>query len=276
MPSSASTSPASSLPSLRNHVTRTQVPDGCPSRKGADHYRWTMRRFVVNSFGIGMVLVLTGACATSPESAIDAPAGQDGADGVTGGEIIVSGDLAADEGGPQPNPTTASSDPTLPSSSTTVRPTVTTSNMPSTRPPSPTTTRPPADDSNGSAGSPTATSEARVIGDGPVMTDPMRNGNSGESPGADNGLRPVFFALEATTTVKCADTDPGSVRLRWEVIGAETVDISIGFVGDIRQADQPPAGTIDLPLDCQTGSQYFVVAENPDGETVRSVTVGAR
>ena len=54
-----------------------------------------MRRFAVNTLGLGMVLVLVGACTSGPESTIDVPPGQTDSDDVTGGEIIVSGDLDA-------------------------------------------------------------------------------------------------------------------------------------------------------------------------------------
>ncbi len=230
-----------------------------------------MRRFAVKTLSLGMVLVLAGACTSGPESTIDAPGGQNESDGVTGGEIIVSGDLtagtAAGDDDTSSGPVTESAPTTARSTSTTVRPTTQTTPQ-TTRAPASTVAR-----GNGSGGSTTTTTEAEVIGDGPVLTNSVGIDNSGESPGVGTGLRPVFFALEATTTVRCADADPGTVRIRWEVIGTESVDVSVGFVGNVRRPDEPPSGTADLPLDCATGSQYFVIAENPDGETIRSVSV---
>ena len=227
-----------------------------------------MRRLVVNALGLGMILVLAGACTGGSESAIETTTGQGG--GVTGGEIIVSGDLTAGSSADSStDAATATVDATVTTTAaaTTIRPATT---RPASTPP---TTRPPRSDSGGSS---TATTDAAVIGDGPVLNNPVGDDDFGESPGIGNGLVPVFFVLEATTKVGCGTANPGSVTLRWEVIGAESVDISIGFVGDIRHPDEMPAGTIDLPLDCATGSQYFVIAENPDGETIRSVTVSAR
>lgn len=209
-----------------------------------------------------MILVLAGACTSGAESTIDAPPGLNGSDDVSGGEIIVSGDLTAGTTAPDPGdadtaaPTTTVAPPATAAPSTSAAPT----QSPAATTPSETTT---------------VTTEAEPVGDGPVLTSPVGNDDSGESPGIGNGLRPVFFALVATTVVECADADPGTVSLRWEVIGAESVDVSVGAIGDIRSPDEPPAGTIELPLDCATGSQYFVIAENPDGETIRSVTVGA-
>lgn len=226
-----------------------------------------MRRFAVNTLGLGMVLVLVGACTSGPESTIDVPPGQTDSDDVTGGEIIVSGDLDAGTAAADPGagetagaPATTSAPPATTTSSAAPSTSAAPTPLPAVTTPSETTT---------------ATTEAEIVGDGPVLTSPIGNDNSGESPGIGNGLRPVFFALEATTVVECADADPGTVSLRWEVIGAESVDVSVGAIGDIRSPDEPPAGTINLPLDCTAGSQYFVIAENPDGETIRSVTVGA-
>jgi hypothetical protein len=210
-----------------------------------------MRRFVLNTLGLGMILVLAGACTSGPESTIDAPPGLNGSDDVSGGEIIVSGDLAADTAAPDPG----DADTIAPA--TTVAPQATAEPSTSAAP-----TRSPAETTPSESA--TVTTEAEPVGDGPVLTSPVGNDDSGESPGIGNGLRPAFFALEATT-----------VNLRWEVIGAESVDVSVGAIGDIRSPDEPPAGTIELPLDCTAGSQYFVIAENPDGETIRSVTVGA-
>jgi hypothetical protein len=221
-----------------------------------------MRRFVLNTLGLGMILVLAGACTSGSESTIDAPPGLNGSDDVSGGEIIVSGDLAAGTAAPDPG----DADTIAPA--TTVAPQATVEPSTSAAP-----TRSPAETTPSESA--TVTTEAEPVGDGPVLTSPVGNDDSGESPGIGNGLRPAFFALEATTVVECADANPGTVNLRWEVIGAESVDVSVGAIGDIRSPDEPPAGTIELPLDCTAGSQYFVIAENPDGETIRSVTVGA-
>ena len=238
----------------------------------------SMRRIAVNSLGLGMILVLAGACTSGPESTIEAPLEQNESGGVTGGEIIVSGDLSAGAAADDADGSSSPPSTIEPTAGTVAEspPTTTRSTSTTTRPTSQ-TTRPTASTVSGSnsGGSSTVTTEAEVVGDGPVLTNPVGIDNSGESPGIGTGLRPVFFALEATTTVTCADATPGTVRLRWEVIGAESVDVSVRVIGNIRSADEPPSGTIDLPLDCTAGSQYFVIAENPDGETIRSVSVGA-
>ena len=62
---------------------------------------------------------------------------------------------------------------------------------------------------------------------------------------------------------------------RWEVIGSEAVDIAIGSATKIFRLAQPPAGSLDVPLDCADGSTYFVVARNADGATTRSVNMAA-
>jgi hypothetical protein len=107
-----------------------------------------------------------------------------------------------------------------------------------------------------------------------VLTSPDDNGAS-ETPGIGGELAPAFFALEATTSVACAVANPGTVELRWEVIGSEAVDIAIGSATKIFRLAQPPAGTLDVPLDCADGSTYFVVARNADGSTTRSVNLAA-
>ncbi len=235
-----------------------------------------MRRLFVRTLSLGIVLALASACAGDPEATI----GTTSVDDVTGGEIIVSGDLTAgspsDGGGDESTDAAASTGEESTDGTTAPPTTVTTTTTRATTPP---TTRAPSTTSsanNSSGGASTATTEAPVIGDGPVLTVPVGIDDSGESPGVGTGLKPVFFALEATTKVACNIASPGTVSLRWEVIGVETVDIAVKTTGNIRSADQPPAGTIDLSLDCTNGSQYFVVAENPDGKTTRSVSVSAR
>ncbi len=110
-----------------------------------------------------------------------------------------------------------------------------------------------------------------MVGDGPVLTTPGEGDGAAEAPGV--GIVPIFFAIEATTTTACGGGGAGTVSLRWEVAGAETVDVAIGAADKIFRLGQPPAGTLDVPLDCAQGSRYFVVATNPEGTTTRSVTV---
>jgi uncharacterized protein YceK len=114
------------------------------------------------------------------------------------------------------------------------------------------------------------------VGDGPVLTAPAQpagGDTASETPSASSNLTPVFFGFNATTATGCADADPGTVTLQWEVIGTESVSIAFGNESEILSSGQPAAGSLDVPLDCAEGSTYFVVAENPGGRTVRSTSV---
>jgi hypothetical protein len=205
-----------------------------------------MRRPSSRTLGIALSLATLAACTSSPADTIELP-------NSSGGEIIVSGDLNDDV----PAETTGSTvQPPAPASSSSVAPTTSTASAATT-----TTPRP-------------ATTEAEVVGDGPVLTSPGDDSTS-ESPGIGGGLVPAFFALEATPTIDCSAADPGTAQLRWEVIGSETVDIAIGSATQIFRLAQPPAGTLDVPLDCADGSTYFVVASNAEGSTTRSVNLAA-
>lgn len=207
--------------------------------------------------GIALSLGALAACTSSPADTIEPP--DSGAGQVTGGEIIVGGDLNGDV---SVETTGSTVEPPAPVSSSSVAATTTVaaSTAPATtaKPRATSTTRP-------------TTTEAEVVGDGPVLTSP----GSAESPGVGGGLAPAFFALEATPTVDCAAANPGTAQLRWEVIGTEAVDIAIGSATQIFRLAQPPAGTLDVPLDCADGSTYFVVASNGEGSTTRSVNLAA-
>jgi hypothetical protein len=196
----------------------------------------SMRRPSTRTLGIALGLAGLAACTSSAAETIELP-------NSSGDEIIVSGNLNDDV----PAETAgATIEPPAPASSSSV---------------APTTTRP-------------TTSEAELVGDGPVLTSPGDDSTS-ESPGIGGGLVPAFFALEATPTIDCSAADPGTAQLRWEVIGSETVDIAIGSATQIFRLAQPPAGTLDVPLDCADGSTYFVVASNAEGMTTRSVNLAA-
>jgi len=228
-----------------------------------------MRHPVIHRVLLGVTVVLLAACTSDPRDATETPSGD-----VSGGAIDEAGDLSADTIAATP-PTEApvqtfSTSPPLEVATTATADSVaaTTSTITSDT----TTTVGPTTTAAVDVTTTSATADSEVVGDGPVLTVGIDD-DSGESPGVQTGITPVFFALEATTEVDCTTADPGTVRLRWEVIGAETVDVSVAFVGNIFSPDESPAGTIDLPLDCSTGSEYFVIAENPDGETIRSVSV---
>jgi hypothetical protein len=218
-----------------------------------------MRRSLPRALGIALSIGALAACTSSPADTIEPPTGSDA---VTGGDIIVGGDLnddvsrTADSTIAPPTPASSSTSEPI---ATTRATSVATTPPPVTRPP--TTVRP-------------STTEAEVVGDGPVLTAPGNDGTS-ETPPAGGGLMPVFFAIEATPTIGCASSNPGTARLRWEVIGSEAVDIAIGSATSVFRLAQPPAGTLDVPLDCTTGSKYFVIASNDDGSTTRSVSLAA-
>jgi hypothetical protein len=214
-----------------------------------------MRVPVSRTLGVALSLAALAACTSSPADTIEVPSSS-GAE-VTGGKIILSGDLNDDV----PAETTASTvEPPAPASSSSVAPETRTASVETTPRPA-TTARP-------------TTTDAEVVGDGPVLTFPDADDTS-ETPGIGGELAPAFFALEATTSVACAVANPGTVELRWEVIGSEAVDIAIGSATKIFRLAQPPAGTLDVPLDCADGSTYFVVARNADGSTTRSVNMAA-
>ncbi len=211
-----------------------------------------MRRPVSRTLGIALSLGVLAACTSSPADTIEPP-------NSSGGEIIISGDLNDDV----PAATTGSTvEPPAPASSSTVaaETTAATSGSANTTPRPATTARP-------------TTTEAEVVGDGPVLTSP--GDSTSESPGIGGGLVPAFFALEATPTIDCSTANPATVQLRWEVIGSEAVDIAIGSTTGIFRLAQPPAGTLDVPLDCADGSTYFVVASNAEGSTTRSISLAA-
>lgn len=221
-----------------------------------------MRGPVSRTLGIALSLSALAACTSSPADTIEAQNSSGGSRGeITGGEIIISADL--NDGVPA-DTTGSTVAPPAPASSTTVAPSTSAAAAAST--PTATTARVPE------TTRPTTT-EAEVVGDGPVLTSPGEN--TSESPGLDGGLVPVFFALEATTTVDCATANPGAAELRWEVIGSEAVDIAIGSATKIFRLGLPPAGTLDVPLDCADGSTYFVVASNAEGATTQSAYLAA-
>jgi hypothetical protein len=100
-----------------------------------------------------------------------------------------------------------------------------------------------------------------------VLTSPP------QTAGDNGALVPVFFGFSATTTTGCSNADPGTVELKWEVIGTESVSIAIGTDTQVFRTGEPPAGSLDVPLACAASSTYFVIATNPGGRTVRSATV---
>lgn len=108
--------------------------------------------------------------------------------------------------------------------------------------------------------------EAEIIGDGPVLS-----GAPPDDPD-QTGLVPVFFVFDAAITQPCGG-DFGTVTLRWEVIGTESVYVAVNDVDVPFLTDQPPAGLAEVPLDCERGNTYFVVAENPDGRSFQSVAI---
>lgn len=116
---------------------------------------------------------------------------------------------------------------------------------------------------------PTTAPEPDPIGDGPVLSGQP----DGEAGAPSSGLAPAFFVFEAAREVECTPTASGTAILRWEVIGAETVDIAIGSADEIFRLAEPPAGALEVPLGCTDGSTYFVTASNADGSTTRSVHV---
>jgi hypothetical protein len=126
-----------------------------------------------------------------------------------------------------------------------------------------------------------ANDNGEPVGDGPVLTtppqptegDPTQSETPIEPTSSNGALAPVFFSFGATTTTRCDEADPGTITLQWEVAGTESVSVAIGTDSQIFRASQPPAGSLDIPLDCAAGGTYFVIAENPGGRTVRSATV---
>ncbi len=222
-------------------------------------------RFVLPALIVGSFTL--AACTGATDESIE-PAGT-GGDDVTGGEIIVSGDLsggtATTDADPAPTPaqSTTSPDPDAsPGPSDTAAPGSTAA---------PTSSADGNGDGNAAQDEVVDEVEDEVVGDGPVLTTPGEGDGAAQAPGV--GIVPIFFAIEATTTTACGGGGAGTVSLRWEVAGAETVDVAIGAADKIFRLGQPPAGTLDVPLDCAQGSRYFVVATNPEGTTMRSVTV---
>lgn len=216
-----------------------------------------MRVPLVRCLGVALSLCALAACTSGSEDTIERPASSDGV--VTGGQIIVSGDLSAGA----PNSSDATVAPPGPATSSPAAPTTpaTRSSTTASTVPRPATTT-------------TTTTEAEVVGDGPVLTAPGRD-STAATPGVGGGLVPAFFAIEATATVACTTANPGTAQLRWEVIGTEAVDVALGSATNIFRNAQPPAGTLDVPLDCAIGSTYFVVATNAEGSTTRSVKLAA-
>jgi hypothetical protein len=206
---------------------------------------------------ISAVSLIAAGCAGEPAATIDAPSS------VT--EVVQIEASADSESVPTPQPEVPGS--TTPSSSgTTVQTPASTSAPSGANAPSV-----PA------AAAPTAANDdGEPLGDGPVLTSPPQTtegDTTTESPSTNGALAPVFFGFGAAATTGCADADPGTVTLQWEVAGTESVSVAIGTDSQIFRTGQPPAGSLDAPLDCSRGNTYFVIAENPGGRTVRSTTV---
>lgn len=198
-------------------------------------------------FLLSAVSLIAAGCASAPEATVEARSTV-----ANVGEIADSEDS---ESVLTPQPDAPGS--TAPSSSTTTVQAVPTAASTS----APSTTQAP------SVAQPAADNGSEPVGDGPVLTSPA------QTAGGNDSLAPVFFDFNASAAIGCANADQGTVTLQWEVIGAESVSVAIGTDSQILGTGQPPAGSLDVPLDCAAGSTYFVIAENPGGRTVRSTTV---
>lgn len=203
-------------------------------------------------FLISAVSLIAAGCTSEPEATIEALSSV--------AEIAETQTFDDTEPVTTPQPGAAeplppsSSDPTVQAPANTSAPsTANTPSIPATAP----ATAPPT----------TANNDEEPVGDTPVLTSPP------QSAGDEGGLAPLFFGFDAVTSIACSDVDPGTVTLRWEAVGAESISVAIGTDTQIFQAEQSPAGSLDVPLDCAGGSTYFVIAENPAGRTVRSTTV---
>ncbi len=196
-----------------------------------------MRREVrLPLFGIVMGVVSAAGCGSSPEATIVPPTA------------------------PPPSSTIAAGLPIAPAASSTA-PAMTAE---------PTTTiTPAADDAVATtAPPPPRTAPATTT----VSTRPATTTTAATSdPTAGGALLPAFFAFEVSEPGPCAESAP-TVTLRWEVIGTESVDIAIGTVDAVHRADLSPAGSLTVPHPCPGPVSYFVVAENPDGRSVREAT----
>lgn len=112
----------------------------------------------------------------------------------------------------------------------------------------------------------TPTTDDEVVGDGPVLADALPDDPD------QAVLAPAFFVFDAAITQPCGG-DFGTVTVRWEVIGTEAVYVAVNDVDEPFLRDQPPAGLAEVPLDCERGNIYFVVAENPEGRSFRSIAI---
>ena len=204
-----------------------------------------MRRIVLL---ISAVSLAAASCTSAPESTVEARS--------TVATIANVGEIANSENNetaPEPQPASAAPSTAVASPASTSAPLAT---VAPTAPPTvaPNPTQP-------------ATTSVEPVGDGPVLTSPP------QTAGDNGALVPVFFGFSATATTGCANADPGTVELKWEVIGTESVSIAIGTDTQVFRTGEPPAGSLDVPLDCAASSTYFVIATNPGGRTVRSATV---
>ena len=212
-----------------------------------------MRRIVLL---ISAVSLAAASCTSAPESTVEARS--------TVTTIANVGEIANSENNetaPEPQPASAAPSTAVASPASTSAPLAT---VAPTAPPTVAPTAPPT-----VAPNPTqpATTSVEPVGDGPVLTSPP------QTAGDNGALVPVFFGFSATATTGCANADPGTVELKWEVIGTESVSIAIGTDTQVFRTGEPPAGSLDVPLDCAASSTYFVIATNPGGRTVRSATV---
>jgi len=208
-----------------------------------------MRRIVLL---ISAVSLAAASCTSAPESTVEARS--------TVATIANVGEIANSENNetaPEPQPASAAPSTAVASPASTSAPLATVA--PTVAPTAPPTVAP----------NPTqpATTSVEPVGDGPVLTSPP------QTAGDNGALVPVFFGFSATATTGCANADPGTVELKWEVIGTESVSIAIGTDTQVFRTGEPPAGSLDVPLDCAASSTYFVIATNPGGRTVRSATV---
>lgn len=107
----------------------------------------------------------------------------------------------------------------------------------------------------------------------PASTQPPE-----EAPEAPTPLTPAFLFFEVSDIAACPAPDvslpsaPREVTVTWEVIGTESVYVAIDNVDGPYEAGLAPAGSITLPNSCPNGNTYYVVAENPEGRTVREAT----
>jgi hypothetical protein len=202
---------------------------------------------------ISAVSLIAVGCAGEPAATINAPS--------TVTEVVQIEASTDSESVPTPQPEVPGSTTPI-SSGTTVQ--------------TPASTSAPSGTNASSVPPAAANDDGEPVGDGPVLTSPPQTteGDTTTEPASTNGaLAPVFFGFGAAATTGCADADPGTVTLQWEVAGTESVSVAIGTDSQIFRTGQPPAGSLDVPLDCAGDSTYFVIAENPGGRTVRSTTV---